>query len=252
MSTIVDLSKPIRYSREDPWFMRVKVKHKAHHKSRILVRLMGLPFKLFPDLFTGWSDDTITMGVHSPTHIDAPWHYGPTINGEKAKSIDEVPLEWCYGDGVVIDVSQVEDFAMVTPEDLKADLKKTGAKIREGTIVLIRTGRGHLRGKEMTQRGIGMSAEATEWLIDQGSKVMGIDQWGWDLPLFYMAKEAKRTKNKDLFWEGHLVGRRKEYCHIEQMTNLESLPAQGFKVAVFPLKIEGASASPVRVVAIMD
>jgi kynurenine formamidase len=97
-----------------------------------------------------------------------------------------------------------------------------------------------------------MSAEATEWLIDQGVKVMGIDQWGWDLPLKHMVKIAKENSDDKLFWEGHLVGTRKEYCHMEQLTNLASLPAFGFKVAVFTLKIEGASSAPARVVAIME
>jgi kynurenine formamidase len=48
------------------------------------------------------------------------------------------------------------------------------------------------------------------------------------------------------------VGRELEYCHIEQLVNLESLPPSGFQVCVFPLKIVGASAAPARVVAILD
>jgi kynurenine formamidase len=81
---------------------------------------------------------------------------------------------------------------------------------------------------------------------------MGIDSWGWDLPLPYMLQKAKETGNSELFWEAHLVGRDKEYCHMEQLVNLDELPHEGFKVAVFPLKIVGASAAPARVVAIFD
>ena len=97
-----------------------------------------------------------------------------------------------------------------------------------------------------------MSAKATEWLIDQGIKVMGIDSWGWDLPLPHMIQKAKETNDPELFWEAHLVGKDKEYCHMEQLVNLDALPLSGFKVAVFPLKIVGASAAPARVVAIME
>ena len=97
-----------------------------------------------------------------------------------------------------------------------------------------------------------MSAAATEWLIDKGIKVMGIDAWGWDLPLPYMMEKAKETSDPELFWEAHLVGSRKEYWHMEQLVNLDQLPYRGFKVAVFPLKIVGASAAPARVVAIFD
>ncbi|WMJ75214.1 cyclase family protein [Cytophagaceae bacterium ABcell3] len=255
MTKVVDLSKTIAYRKEDPWYMRVKIKHKSHKKGYWLVRLfLGLPAKLFPKNFVGWADDAIKhLGVHASTHIDAPWHYGPEVNGKRAKTIDEVPLDWCYGPGVVIDVSHIPDNIPVTVKDLKADLEKTGAEITPGTIVLIKTGRDKYSGtREYPEKGTGMSREATEWLIDKGVKVMGIDQWGWDLPLKFMAEKAKKSQNPELFWEGHLVGLEKEYCHMEQLVNLSALPPSGFKVAVFPLKIKGASAAPARVVAIFD
>ncbi|MBS3732610.1 MAG: cyclase family protein, partial [Desulfobacterales bacterium] len=59
-------------------------------------------------------------------------------------------------------------------------------------------------------------------------------------------------RNPEVFWEAHRVGTREEYLHMEQLTNLKSLPPHGFKVAVFPLKITGGSAAPVRAVAIME
>ncbi|GGG31032.1 hypothetical protein GCM10011344_34930 [Dokdonia pacifica] len=251
---IIDLSKPIQYNKEDPWFMKVKIKHKPHKKAKWLIRALGLPFKLFPKGFEGWADDTIQkMGVHSTTHIDAPWHYSPTTNGKKSKTIDEVPLEWCYGEGIVIDMKHKEDFDAITIEDIEDFLKEQNLTIKEGMIVLIKTGRDIYNGtKNFHEIGTGMSAAATEWLIDKGIKVMGIDSWGWDLPLPYMLKKAKETGNSELFWEAHLVGQKKEYCHMEQLVNLDALPYSGFKVAVFPLKIVGASAAPARVVAMLD
>lgn len=96
-----------------------------------------------------------------------------------------------------------------------------------------------------------MSAAATEWLLDRGVTVMGIDQWGWDLPLQAQIAKARATNDNTLFWEAHRVGQRRPYWHMEQLTNLDSLPARGFEVAVFPLKILDASAAPARVVAIL-
>ncbi|MBS2212650.1 cyclase family protein [Carboxylicivirga mesophila] len=251
---IVDLSKPIRYNKEDPWFMRVIIKHKPHRKSKWLIRFLGLPFKLFPKDFIGWADDTIKkMGVHSTTHIDAPWHYAPSANGKKSMTVDEIPLEWCYGEGLMIDMSYKEDFDPITVSDIESFLAQEHLNIRPGMIVLIKTGRDKYNGtKNFHKIGTGMSAEATEWLIDKGIKVMGIDAWGWDLPLPYMLKKARETKDSELFWEGHLVGRNKAYCHMEQLVNLGNLPYCGFKIAVFPLKIVGASAAPARVVAIFE
>lgn len=251
---IVDLSKPIKYNKADPWFMRVVIKHKSHKQAKWLIRLLGLPFRLFPKGFEGWADDTIKkMGVHATTHIDAPWHYSPTTAGKPSKAIDEIPLEWCYGKGLIIDMKHKPDFEAITVDDIKDFLQRENLVLERDMIVLVKTGRDKFNGtKEFPYIGTGMSAEATSWLIDQGIKVMGIDSWGWDLPLSYQIKKAKETSNPDLFWQAHLVGRDKEYCHIEQLVNLDALPYSGFKVAVFPLKIVGASAAPARVVAIME
>ena len=234
--------------------MKVKIKHKPHKKAGLLLRFLGLPKKLRPKGFQGWADDTIKkMGVHSTTHIDAPWHYSPTVDGKPAKTIDEIPLDWCYGEGLVIDMKHKADFDAITVEDIQDFLNKEKLSLQSGMIVLINTGRSKYNGnKDFPDKGTGMSAQATEWLIDQGIKVMGIDSWGWDLPLKHLIKKAKETNNPELFWEAHLVGQRKEYCHMEQLVNLDALPTKGFKVAVFPLKIVGASAAPARVVAMVE
>lgn len=255
---VIDLSKPIEYNKNDPRFMRVKIKHKPHWIARWMMRGLGLPFKLMPKDFVGWADDTITqMGVHSTTHIDAPWHYGPKSGapGEEtdALTIEQIPLEKCIGPGVVIDMTDKPEGEVITADDLKNNLARSGAKIGDGTIVLIRTGRDRFMGtKEFWKRGTGMGAEATEWLIDQGSTVMGIDQWGWDLPFHLQIQQAKDEDRDDLFWEGHRLGQRRPYWQMEQLTNLGALPAHGFKVCVFPLKLVGASAAPARVVALLD
>ena len=249
---IVDLSKEISHNKNDPLFMRVKIKHHAHGRARWLVRLLGLPFRLFPKDFAGWADDTITrMGVHATTHIDAPWHYGPTDDaGNRLPAIHEMPLELGFGPGVIFDVRHKADGDEVTVADLQACLAKTGATLTSGTIALIQTGRDKFQGeKDYWKRGTGMSPAATEWLIDQGIKVMGIDQWGWDLPFHLQIKASRAGEDRSLFWAGHLVGRRKPYWHMEQLRGLDQLPSHGFDVAVFPLRLKDASAAPARVVA---
>lgn len=251
---IVDLTKTIQYNAGDPWFMRVKIKHKPHQKAKLLIRYLGLPKKLFPKGFVGWADDLIQkMGVHSTTHLDAPWHYSPTCEGSRAKTIDEIPLEWCYGDGLVIDMKHKADFDPITENDIEEFLQANSINVNPNMIVLIKTGRDKYMGtKDFFTKGTGMSKGATEYLIDRGIKVMGIDAWGWDLPLPYLIQKAKETNDSELFWEAHLVGKDKEYCHMEQLTNLDALPLTGFKVSCFPLKLKGASAAPARVVAMLE
>ncbi len=249
---IIDLSKPVVFNRQDPFFMRVKVRHKPHWMAKVLVRLLGLPFRLFPRDFAGWADDTVTMGVHATTHIDAPWHYGPVSAGAPAQTIEQIPLDRCLGPGVVLDLTHKADDDPITTADMDAALAASGATLTDRTIVLIRTGRDRLMGtKDFWSTGTGMSAEATDWLLDRGVTVMGIDQWGWDLPFRAQIATARASGNRELFWEAHRVGQRRPYWHMEQLTNLAALPPHGFEVAVFPLKIVGASAAPARVVAIL-
>jgi len=251
---IVDLSKEIFDNPNDPFFMRVKIKHHAHGKARWLVWLLGLPFRLFPRDFAGWADDTITkMGVHSTTHIDAPWHYGPTLaDGSRPAAIDEMPLELGFGPGVVFDMRHKSEGEEITAADMEASLAHSGATLEPGAIALIMTGRDRLQGtKDYWKSGTGMSAQATEWLIDKGVVVMGVDQWGWDRPFHEQISEAKARNDATLFWQGHLVGRRKPYWQMEQLRGLDQLPSHGFDVAVFPLRLKGASAAPARVVAFL-
>jgi kynurenine formamidase len=50
--------------------------------------------------------ETITrLGTHNSTHVDAPWHYNSAIGGERAATVDELPLEWFHAPGVVVDAT---------------------------------------------------------------------------------------------------------------------------------------------------
>ncbi len=52
----------------------------------------------------GWAIEEIKAITHTGTHVDAPYHYGPLSGGKPARRIDQVPLEWCFAPGVVLDV----------------------------------------------------------------------------------------------------------------------------------------------------
>jgi kynurenine formamidase len=60
---------------------------------------------------------------------------------------------------------------------------------------------------------------------------------------------AASPAGRGIFWAAHQVDL--DYCQIERLCNLGALPDEGFQVACFPLRIEGASAAPARVVAIV-
>jgi kynurenine formamidase len=190
------------------------------------------------------------FGTHNSTHVDAPWHYNSTIRGERAQTIDELPLEWFFSDGVVLDMTAKEDGDAVDVPDVEAELARIGHELKELDIVLVRTGRDAFYTEpDYMIRGPGVTAAATRWLFDRGVRVMGIDAWGWDRPLWMQAQEAIERDEPGIFWEAHQCDL--PYSQIERLINLDRLPPSGFKVACFPLRIVGGSAAPARVVAIV-
>lgn len=251
MSTrIVDLSSAIKNDTKEP--LPHEITYFSHEQgARQAADLFGLQPADFPDA-RAWTLEEVKLSTHSGTHVDAPYHFGAESAGSPAKTIDEVPLEWCFGDGVVLDFSHRKAGELITAEDVQEALQKIGYRLKPGDIVLIRTD----VWKRFDEPGYeelhpGMSAEATLWLVQQGIKMMGIDAWGWDRPFSVMAREYQEGVHGRL-WAAHFVGKEKEYCHIEKMANLDKLPPFGFKVACFPVKIEGASAGWTRAVAIFS
>lgn len=67
--------------------------------------------------------ENVTLTTHSKTHMDAPWHYGPTSEGLPAKTIDQIPLEWCYGDGVVLNFAHRKKGEMIFKDNAKRVLR---------------------------------------------------------------------------------------------------------------------------------
>ena len=192
--------------------------------------------------------------THNCTHLDAPWHFAPTCEGKKSKTIDEIPLEWCYGDCVVLDMRHKKTDELILAKDVEEALNKIAYDVKPWDIVFIQTGADKLWGKKEYQTEYpGMTREATEWLIDRGVKVMGIDAYNFDLPFPTQKRLFHETGDKSVIEPCHYLGRDREYLHIEKLANLDALPEPfGFKVSCFPLKIKNGSAGWVRVVAYIE
>ena len=147
-------------------------------------------------------------------------------------------------------VTAKADGDAVTAAEVEAELKRIGHDLQPFDIVLVRTGRDAFYDEPgYMALGPGVTAEATHWLYDRGVRVMGIDAWGWDAPLWMQAEEAKRRGEPGIFWAAHQAGL--AYSQIERLFNLGELPSAGFTVACFPLKVVGGSAGPTRAVAIL-
>ena len=118
---IIDISVALQSGiRSDPPFMLPEITYLDHRDT--LPSLLGC----FPGLAAAdlpyreaWAIERVAITTHNGTHLDAPWHYASTMNrGERAATIDEVPLDWCFQPGVKLDLRELDDGYVLTPADL--------------------------------------------------------------------------------------------------------------------------------------
>ncbi len=247
---IIDLSVPIEEGQSEP--TSPTITYKSHEEgAQFLSRFFNVDRNDLPH--GGGAAEAVTLTSHSGTHVDAPWHYFPTSEGEKARTVDEMPLEWFFSDGVLLDMRHKPNGSVVTVDDIRECLERMRYTMKPFDIVLLQTGADKYWGtKEYFDSGCGLERESTLWVLNQGIKVIGTDAWGLDRPFWAIRDEFQRTRRKEILWQAHFAGIDKEYCQIEKLANLDRLPGPtGFKIACFPVKLKAASAGWCRAVAIL-
>lgn len=239
----------------DPEIYRPKITYVDHKMSMpdLVGFFPGLKPEDLPDE-EAWAIEKVELITHNGTHLDAPYHFASTMNmGERAITIDEVPLDWCLQPGVKLDFRHFEDGYVVSAADVEAELDRIGHRLSVLDIVVINTRAGSRYGHDdYVTSGCGMGYEATMYLLQRGVRLTGTDGWSWDAPFVHTREKFEQTKNAKLIWEGHKAGRDIGYCHLEKLHNLEALPDTGFTISCFPVKIKAASAGWTRAVAIID
>jgi arylformamidase len=163
---------------------------------------------------------SITTTVHVGAHTDAPSHY--VAGGE---TIEARPLELYYGPCQVVHV-HVERGQRVRPEHL-GDIRAPRVLIRTGTFP---------DPDDFNQDFAALSPELVEHLVAHGVRLVGIDTPSIDLC-------------HDKVLHTHLAVARHDLAVLEGIV-LDHVEAGVYTLVAFPLRIEGADASPVRAVLI--
>jgi kynurenine formamidase len=173
----------------------------------------------------------IQMVVHHGTHFDAPRHFiadGPTI--------DEVPLDRLYGPGVIWRISAPDR----GPIDV-ADLERATPRMQEGDIVLIDTGWWRYVNTERYEEHPFLTAEAADWLVARGAKLVGMDNSTPDQAPHYRRQDYDFPVHNTLLSNGVLIA--------EHMTNMTPLAGRRVEIMFLGLNIAGSDGAPARVIA---
>jgi kynurenine formamidase len=180
----------------------------------------------------------VTLCDHGPTHVDALSHLDPSPG---APTIDQMDLAQFCGEGTCLDVTGVAAREYITAEHLERALAASDAELREGDVLLLRTGAADEHGgtQEYTTEYPGLDQSAADWLRDHRPKVFGVDSPSPDNPA-------------DRIYPVHLFSRAAGITHYENLQNLGEVVGRRFRFFGFPLRIRGGHGSPVRAVAMLD
>ena len=253
VTRFVDLSAPIAPSpAELPPFLRTDVEFFSHADGAAEIDgLFGVPPRLLRD-GEGWTRETITnLGTHNSTHVDAPYHYNSTIRGEPAQTIDELPLEWFFAPGVVLDFTGREDGDAVRADELEPALaarRPRAARARhradaDGLRPLLRRAGLHVPRPRRHRRGDGVAVRPRS--ESDGHRRVGLG------PPAATCKPRKPWNATSRESSGPPTRRTCRTRRSSGCSTWRRYRRRGFTVACFPLKLVGASAAPARVVAIV-
>jgi kynurenine formamidase len=209
----------------------------------------------------------LICGEHTGTHIDALCHQADALTlcggvpvGEVQSSrgftrhgIEEVPP--IVAPGVLLDVAakdgveSLEPGRVVTAADLEECCRAQGVGVEAGNVALVRLGNaGFWDDEERYLAGPGMDASAARWMADRQVLAVGADNMAWDAP-------GLKDPELGCLMAGHLILLARRGVYIIENLALDELAASGrhnFDLICTPLKLVGATGSPVRPIAVVS
>lgn len=208
----------------------------------------------------------LVFGEHTGTHIDALCHQADSMmlcggipvgevqspRGFTRHGVEEIPP--IMAPGVLLDVAakdgveELEPGHAVTAMDLEECCEKQDVTVEPGSVALVRTGNArHWDDAERYLAGPGMDASASYWVADRQVLTVGADNMAWDVP-------GLKDPELGCLLPGHLILLVRRGIYIIENLNLDELTAAGhyrFDFFCAPLKLVGATGSPVRPVAVV-
>jgi len=174
-----------------------------------------------------YHSEVMFMSTHTGTHMDAPSHF---VNG--VSSIDQIPVDRFISRATLIKVVKASD-ELITASEIQA----SKVEILEGnSVVFSTTWENQVDNDYYFSHSPGLSDDAAEYLINKKVNAVCIDSPSID-------------RGSDSNFPVHKLLLSKEILIVENLCNLSKINNQNFTLIMIPLKLSGASGSPIRAIA---
>jgi len=181
----------------------------------------------------GYNSELLFLSSHTGTHLDAPYHFQ-----EKGEKIHEISLKRLVSSAILVKSRKKGD-QPITKTDIQKFEKKHG-KIPSGSAVIFWTGwQKMIKNTSYFIRNPGLSTAAAKYLVSKKINLVGTDSPSIDL-------------GKDKRFPVHHIFSKNNVLIVENLTNLEKIRSSKFHFVVLPLKLKGATGSPVRAIAFVE
>lgn len=179
----------------------------------------------------GYNLELLFLSSHTGTHLDAPYHF--VKNGAK---IHQIPLDRLLGNGILIKIKKGKNKA-ISKNDLISFERKNGNIPKHSSVFFHTEWQKNLKSDYYFTDNPGLSESATKYLISKEINLVGIDSPSIDL-------------GKDKTFSVHKILAKNNILIVENLSNLNKISSQQFEFIILPLKLQDATGSPVRAIAI--
>jgi len=188
--------------------------------------------------------ELLTISIHTATHCDAPFHFFSEL-----RHVDELPPNCLIGPAVVVDMTGKQGSVALEAQDFERWEADTGESIQPNDIVLLHTG--HSKNWKVGDDASAywkngwphLARSAVDYLADKPIKAIGVDSFDPDWVDLNDLASAEFPAHRIFLPKGIFI--------IENLANLDKIPQRRCQIIALPLKIKGASGSPVRVIAVV-
>jgi arylformamidase len=175
-----------------------------------------------------YDSEVIFMSTHTGTHMDAPSHFA-----SNASSIDKISVNRFISKAILIKIKKGLNQLITT-----AEIESSNVRIMDGDSIVFSTSWENEVDKDyFFSDSPGLSEDAAKYLVNKKVNAVCIDSPSID-------------RGTDNNFPVHKILLSKEILVVENLCNLNKLKTQYFTIVMIPLKLSGASGSPIRAIAI--